>query len=269
MHGDTIIVTHESLASLHQGFAGLAQGVLSHLREAELELQRQTARLKEAESEAYSQVRCLEAEIETIQSSTEADDEIQQDTSSIEAELADAYSNLRSIRLGKERVDQASRSFHREAGNLRLMAEKGIPLSRAFLQRRIDDLNIYSSIQIDSSSQCSSSMGNAKAHSLPSPATDQPVGNLEFSDSSMPLPKGFQWIPLARIDVEHELMDVRDESDFRSYAPYKMLREGLDILKTVVLPAIAQHGKDADTFYFSAVDAVSYTHLTLPTKRIV
>lgn len=149
----------------------------------------------------------------------------------------------------QRRVDQEYQSFRRDAARFEAMLEGSVGRGRVVLQKKIALLQEYLAISL-----VPGAVPGASAGSTASAGPVATEGLREF-----PLPPGFVWVPLADIDLEREVADVRDATDYRKVEETTM-RAGMIRLRTEILP---QLGAGTGSDHFAAIDranARSYEH---------
>jgi hypothetical protein len=245
-----IVVSIEALEEMPPALRAFRSFVADHLYRVQSDLRRVRETMKEARSDASREVRRISSEIDC------ADEE--DDTSGLEYDLSEARERLSRIERATRNTDGLVAAYEREAGRMRLTMENQVPRAESHLMRKIDELHSMHAIQ--SGDQAGWGGGAAGASSAVSQAAAcaADVADAAGVDlTASPLPSGYAWAKLSDMDLDDALTDVRTAEDFRPHATYDMLTNGLGMLQSTVLPAIAQHGYTADNFFFDRQDAAS------------
>ncbi len=236
------IVSIEVLEEFPPALRRFRQFVAAHLQQVKADLREVRETLEEARSDTAREVRQLESEIAS------ADDD--DDTSGLERDLHESSDRLSRIGRALRNSGEFIASYEREAERLRSVMEDHVPRCEALLVRKADELRLMRAIQPENDlGWVGTALQNAD---FTEPGIHVAAGMLDLTAN--PLPSGYAWVKLSEMDLADALSDVQTPDDFRPYATYDMLRCGFDILRSTVLPAIAERGYTADSYFFERLD---------------
>lgn len=243
-----IFVSTEVLEEVQAGLRSWRTFLADHLREVKSGLRVITENLEEERRDA---VRNVEHCQELIDS---ADDD--EDTSDLHADLQDAREELQRITRMQGRQDELIGSYQREAVRMQHLISGHLPRSLDVLRQAEDSLHGLRAVQLADMGMPGSCGGASLMAGVTTATTHNTIaaeeGLLDYT--TQPVPSGFQWLKLEQVKLDEVLQDVRSARDYREYADYETMINGLAILRDKVLPTIAAEGYAADSFAFSRLD---------------
>lgn len=142
-----------------------------------------------------------------------------------------------------------------------------IPRARTFLHSKLEVLNEKAAIRLDTAGSPATDTSAPSAYtnkSLAETRTSAAPAATAF-DQDIPLPDGFQWVPLSEIDLASELTGVKSPNDFKK-VDYATMRQGLETFRSKVLPTMnSNRGKglwELNSMFREqdAASGVSYEH---------
>lgn len=221
-----------------QRFAVHASGAIEEIR---ARCDRMRARLDDRADDAARNVRHCAAMRDS------ADDD---DADYWRNALVEARERRDDVNRWQRRVEEAYDAFRRDTAHFDGMLQETVRRGRDVLHTKIDLLNEYLAIQLD---------GDGSVDRSSVDVTGNTPGGIALV--AYPLPAGFQWIPLAWIELRQEPSDVQSAAEFRK-TDKESMRQGLMRLQEEILPRLTD--EEARTSeYFARLDtrnAAGYEH---------
>lgn len=236
------VTSFRALEDLEEGLGVFAAKCLAALDQAEPEIRRALGELEERRR------RC-EREVARWRRAYEEADRDEDDMSSLARKLEQAEDDLRKVCGWQRRAEAQYQDYSRLAGVARRVAAEAAPAGRAFLRRKIAELNEYVGFEAGAASarEAVSAHGSGSGGG-PGAGSPEEQPTLE----SFPLPPGYRWVRLDEIDPA-ELKDLPPPEQFKGVG-YENTRAGLELLRGSVLPAMQQKPGGADGEYFYDLD---------------
>ncbi|HJQ32361.1 MAG TPA: hypothetical protein VJ866_09285 [Pyrinomonadaceae bacterium] len=243
MAGPIHLDSVESLEDLCLALAAFASGCADGVEAGEADIARRGELLEERCRELARRVEYWQEEYDRA----DEDD----DLGYIARRLRDAEESYERARAWLRRAEEAAAEYARAAARARDLSDRRIPEACAFLRQKVSELREYAAAQPRSAAP-----GGALAGQMPTPppaADNSAAGGGSLTD--FPLPSGFKWVKLDEI-APQEMEELPTPDDFRK-VPYEVMRDGLEVLRGEVLPAISKLGAGADRDYFRQLDAAN------------
>lgn len=229
---------HVSLAALehmHEVLSQLGAATDTSQQAVQADIARRLGRVE-------ANVESLEDEVRRLrQGLEECDDE---DCDRLSSDLADEEERLSRMRFHLDQVSDALAPYRRLSAELDATLRSGFPRATALLERKMREVADYVTLTASSfaaaEQRSRSSVSPALSTQSPTKARlnqvpdAAPVGDFDEL-RRMPLPSGFQWVPLSEISA---VDDLRPDEGFPKVSEGEM-SQGLLHLMTVVLPALA------------------------------
>lgn len=157
--------------------------------------------------------------------------------------IEEAEAEIRRLELWQRKVEESYQVYRRRTDRLRELASESAPKTRAYLRRKISELEDYLAVPVPAAPEAAPPAAGVLTTAggeimAPAPSFAELTG---FS-----LPPGFYWVPLAEIDQS----DLPGEDEFQKVSAEEM-KKGFQTLREEILPAL-QKGADKD--YFRAQD---------------
>lgn len=213
----------------------------------------------------------LEAELHRWESEYEQANQEDDDTGYLRYKLEEAEEKLRQARNLQRLTEEASENFARCARRVSEIADERINEAQQFLRQRIQELQDYSSVQIENNSHQLRST-EATSHLKSAETSEQNVGNLSLSETpveelmKIPLPEGFRWIRLDEISQE-EIDELSDKNQFRKVS-YTEMENGLKKFESEILTVLKQSPDKATSDFFENLDIEKENDLQNGCKKI-
>jgi hypothetical protein len=236
-----------TLSDLDHALGRFAAAATDALTDADHDAQRRLAMLQERRRVASADVGRLQNAFTAAEGEARA---------AIGAALAEAENKLRVIEHWLARVEEVLCAFHQASQRLSQVANDHTARARHVLQLKQDEIEAYLSTEI------------VLDQALTVPSQQTTISRVSAavprvalaSIVSYPLPSGFQWVPLDRLDLSDNLWP---EETFRKVSEDDV-RRGFGTLVRDLLPYLSQH-PNANGSTFAEVDG--YTPEGFPKRR--
>jgi hypothetical protein len=176
--------------------------------------------------------------------------------------LGRAQDELSEVQRSLGQFEEAVSDYRSAARKLDELAETGIEQARAFLQRKLTDLEAYAAISAPAAGAgvLAESRSPSVQTAVPDPVSAS--GPAPPTASSGWIERGIQSVPIGSIDLSDS--SVRGAGDFKKYS-HDVLLDGVRRLRDEVQPAV-ERGADGD--YFSDLDSRNGTDYEHGLRRV-
>jgi ElaB/YqjD/DUF883 family membrane-anchored ribosome-binding protein len=252
------VESHDALAMLREAmrrFHGTAQDSTTNLRH----------KAEQSLSEIEQIVQAQQRYVDSLESdaSNSDDDEDGGNT----AELDAARDRLNESEAAQAEAKSIVAEIESELNQFGTVLNELIPRATDFLDGKLDVLNEKTAIRLDTVRAPGMGMDTANpATNRSSPEAQSPTapGPINPPDN-IPLPDGYQWVPLSEIALATELSGVESPNDFKK-VDYPTMQRGLETFRKKVLPTLnSNRGKsvwDLNAMFRNqdAASGISYEH---------
>lgn len=193
-----------------------------------------------------------------------ADDE-EDDVDFIRQKLDQAEEDFRDAKQWQRRVEELCAEYNKRAKQAAYLGDEHSDKARGFLKARITELYDYLAVKpsVATGTPVGSQSSGPGILDAALVATEATVGSVvssgeavAFAMAGLPLPKGFGWVRLDELKPD-EMENLPAENDYKKDGLCESdMQEGLELLRTRILPEIQKDPKAATKEHFSELDAV-------------
>jgi hypothetical protein len=202
--------------------------------------------------------RKLAYELDSLQEQYDALSGEEEDSGELLEQINDAQERLHNREQALDRVEAMADAFRRTADRLNAVVRGRIPAAGAFLERKYDELCLYTALAPPNFRGSAPSGAGGTQSSSRSGSGAEGAGDLTV----FRLPPGFQWVSLNEVEPTDFEVD-----DFTKVPADEMAR-GFRALAEHVLPLIDIGGHGADSTRFGDVDRASGTEYSSGLQRV-
>lgn len=251
------VTSFHSLEELETSIARFSFVVREALEATERQIQEKTELLDQIVADRRRAVDQWQAAYD------QADEE--DDVSFIRHKLEEAEENLREAKQWQRRVEELYAEYDKRANQATHLGDEHCNRARVFLRERIKELYDYVELKPNLASGTADSSHSVEPGVLDAMmmAAETTVGSVlssgeavAFAMTGLQLPKGFGWIRFDELKPD-EVSELPNENEYRKDQLSKSnMQEGLELLRTRILPEVQKDPKAGSTEHFSELDAV-------------
>jgi len=187
------------------------------------------------------------------------------DVGFIHRKLDEAEENLCEATQWQRRVEERYAAYNKRANQAAYLGDEHSGKARGFLRARITELYDYLAVKpgLATGTNAGSQSGEPGILDAVLIATEATVGfvlssgeAVAYAMTGLPLPKGFGWFRLDELKPD-EMESLPTENDYKKDGLSESdMQEGLELLRTRILPEIQKDPKGATKEHFSELDAI-------------
>ncbi len=192
-------------------------------------------------------------------------DEEEDDVGFIRHKLEEAEENLREAKQWQRRVEEVCAEYNKRANKTARLGDEHSDKARVVLRGRTTDLYDYLAVKPSLATDAAVGSQSSGPGILDTAlvATEAIVGSVAssgeavgFAMAGLPLPRGFGWVRLDELKPD-EMEKLPTENDYRKDGLSESdMKEGLELLRTRILPEIQNDPKAATKEHFSKLDSI-------------
>lgn len=232
------VISFQALEELEISLTRFSHKAREEISAAQRQIEIQTEALDEIVADGRR-------EVQRRQEAYDAADE-DDDSAYLRRKLEEAEERYNNARNWQRRAAQVCAEFERRATEATHLTDEHSDKARLFLKERLRQLYEYVAAR-----DTGSAVGTAMA--LAGDALAEVTAGI-FDLTAFSLPQGFGWVSIDQLRPD-ELTDLPSETDYKKDdLSVADMRDGLELLRTRILPDIQQNPEHATTAYFAELD---------------
>jgi hypothetical protein len=252
------VTSLRSLEELETSIARFSSEVREAIEASERQIQKKTEVLDQIVADRRRAVARWQSAYD------EADYE-ENDIGFIQRKLEEAEENLREATRWQRQVEERCAEYNKRAKQVAYLGREHSDKARGFLRARIAEL--YEYLEVKPSPAAGATLGSQPSEpgilDAVLIATEATVGSVvssgeavSFALVGLPLPKGFGWFRLDELKPD-EMEGLPTQNDYQKDGLSESdMQEGLELLRTRILPEIQKDPEGATKEHFSELDGI-------------
>lgn len=223
-------------------------------------------------NEMAERCRRLENECRSCENEYDSADSEEDDMEYLAYQCRKAREKLnRAMRIQRDAVE-ASQNLARSINRVNEVAGERLENARDFIKQKIEELNSYLALQVDSDSYNSRPSLSVTSDNGNNGANGTSILNLSKNSmaeiSRIKLPEGFAWIDLDKLS-EREIVELPTLKDFGGKGvTYEDMKDGLCALERDILPVLRNSAGNISADIFEARSYKDHAGSDRPVKKI-